>query len=418
MKKFSRPISVLFVLFLFGCSTTEEIERYRLNTRIEPMEGGLVSPASGTFESGETFTITATAAENYTFSNWSGDANGTSNTVSVTMDSDKDITASFVKRDSDGDGVSDDIDDCADTQPGDEVDSNGCADRQKDTDGDGISDHIDSCPNSPSSEEVDDNGCSDSQKDTDGDGVSDDLDICPNTSIGETVDDNGCSGNQIPNYLPLNGLAAYYPFNGNSNDLSGNENNGIVKGSSLSNDRFNNPNAAFSFDGIDDYIEVPDDVTLRPQYISISVWFKTNSGLIQSLVYKTDLNTALNEQYSLALNFNGSNRFDCSVKNGNNCERKGIGWQRNQVTQVVNDNIWHHLVYTYDGVQSVIYIDGVNISARTFASGVIDNCPGSPLLIGRGWSGYQFNGFIDDIAIWNRPLTSTEVANIYGSGKN
>jgi len=61
-----------------------------------------------------------------------------------------------------------------------------------DTDGDGVTDDIDTCPNTPSGEVVDANGCSDSQKDTDGDGVTDDKDNCPNTPQGVNVDSSGC----------------------------------------------------------------------------------------------------------------------------------------------------------------------------------------------------------------------------------
>ena len=56
---------------------------------------------------------------------------------------------------------------------------------------------------------------------------------------------------------PFNGLVAYYPFNGNANDESGNGNDGIVHGAALISDRFDNPNSAFNFDGINDYIELP-----------------------------------------------------------------------------------------------------------------------------------------------------------------
>jgi serine protease AprX len=61
-----------------------------------------------------------------------------------------------------------------------------------DTDGDGVTDDLDQCPGSPSGEQVDAAGCADSQIDTDNDGVSDALDLCPGTSPGEAVDANGC----------------------------------------------------------------------------------------------------------------------------------------------------------------------------------------------------------------------------------
>ena len=56
----------------------------------------------------------------------------------------------------------------------------------------------------------------------------------------------------LPSNIPANGLVAYYPFNGNANDESGNSNNGNVLGASLSGDRFGNENSAYSFDGIDE----------------------------------------------------------------------------------------------------------------------------------------------------------------------
>ena len=62
----------------------------------------------------------------------------------------------------------------------------------EDTDGDGVTDDIDQCPDTPTGETVDAYGCSDSQVDSDEDGVTDDKDQCPDTPTGETVDANGC----------------------------------------------------------------------------------------------------------------------------------------------------------------------------------------------------------------------------------
>ena len=62
---------------------------------------------------------------------------------------------------------------------------------------------------------------------------------------------------QIPSYVPASGLIAYWGFDSNANDYSGNGNNGIVNGSSLTTDRFGNSNSAYSFDGINDFISIP-----------------------------------------------------------------------------------------------------------------------------------------------------------------
>ena len=91
-----------------------------------------------------------------------------------------------VAEDSDGDGVSDDVDRCPDTPQGTDVDELGCA---LDSDGDGVPDDEDSCPDTPQGTQVDEDGCPDS----DGDGVSDDVDRCPDTPQGERVNEDGCS---------------------------------------------------------------------------------------------------------------------------------------------------------------------------------------------------------------------------------
>jgi hypothetical protein len=52
------------------------------------------------------------------------------------------------------------------------------------------------------------------------------------------------------------GLVRNYPFNGNANDVSPNLSHGTVYGATLTTDRFGNPNSAYSFNGISDYIDI------------------------------------------------------------------------------------------------------------------------------------------------------------------
>ncbi|HET9888830.1 MAG TPA: thrombospondin type 3 repeat-containing protein, partial [bacterium] len=88
--------------------------------------------------------------------------------------------------DEDGDGVTNDMDDCADTPKGWPVDHRGCP---LDSDDDGVPDGIDQCPNTPRGATVDRKGC---PSDSDRDGVFDGIDQCPNTPSTVTVDSKGC----------------------------------------------------------------------------------------------------------------------------------------------------------------------------------------------------------------------------------
>lgn len=63
---------------------------------------------------------------------------------------------------------------------------------------------------------------------------------------------------QLPNYVPAHGLAGWWSFSGNANDLSGHNAHGTVLGPALTADRHGNPNSAYQFDGMDDYILMGD----------------------------------------------------------------------------------------------------------------------------------------------------------------
>ena len=124
MKKFY----LLFILILIGCE--KDPIKYNLTVAVTPFEGGIVNPSSGNYNEGETVVINAVPNNFYAFKNWSGSWAGTSPTIILTMDSDKQIIANFEKNDDDEDGVLNTIDLCPGTA-GNNVDQNGCGLYQK-----------------------------------------------------------------------------------------------------------------------------------------------------------------------------------------------------------------------------------------------------------------------------------------------
>ena len=218
---------------------------------------------------------------------------------------------------------------------------------------------------------------------------------------------------------PTNGLVAYYPFNGNANDASGNGNNGTVNGATLSTDRFGKLNSAYSFNGISDFIEIPPSTSINTanmNNISISVWVNVNKfngyNRIVNMSNKTD-----NINLDMAVNNGGVG--DPTVNNkivfqnytgfGND---NPIVWDKD-TTALHN---WYHVVAIMDFVNKTAYLY-VNGNLVTSYTGTIATRPNNPYLdIGRPvlfptW--LSFDGIIDDIRIYNRSLSSAEILQLF-----
>jgi hypothetical protein len=234
---------------------------------------------------------------------------------------------------------------------------------------------------------------------------------------------------QIPNYLPTNGLVGWWPFNGNANDESGNGNNGTVNDAALTTDRFANANKAYSFNGLNSYIIVPDNnsLDLSNQY-TLSAWISipdyttgpalpNGSGVIDGnrTILGKPKNSGWATGYNLSSGPNGQSTNLLSVAaNMVCCPNIGLGSNLEPST-----NVWYHFASTYDGSVIKIFING-ELDNSLQASFILDNSS-EPLyfgkeftLVGDNWYRW-FKGEIDDIAIWNRALTQEEINDLYNS---
>lgn len=97
MKPIKRFLLFILPFIIFSCST-ENTPVYQLTTSPDPSEAGMIEPAGDEYDEGAEVTITATPNEGWIFDGWQGDLNGTENPQNLTMDSDKNITALFIKK--------------------------------------------------------------------------------------------------------------------------------------------------------------------------------------------------------------------------------------------------------------------------------------------------------------------------------
>ena len=122
----------LIILLFISCSKEQPPEVFTLTITSNPTEVGTITPSSSEFEEGTMVTLEVNTNTYYEFDKWSGSSNSSESTLTITMDSNKNIIGNFELMDSDGDGVNDELDRCSDTPSGETVDDNGCSDSQKD----------------------------------------------------------------------------------------------------------------------------------------------------------------------------------------------------------------------------------------------------------------------------------------------
>jgi hypothetical protein len=228
----------------------------------------------------------------------------------------------------------------------------------------------------------------------------------------------------IPGGGLTNGLVAYYPFNGNANDESGNGNNGTVNGATLIVDRFGKPGKAYNFDGISNEINIGNLGVINDQ--TISLWFKKQVD-INYPSGTTSQRDLIGTQNSCNIVFKVGFHPSYVDKIFVMISDKGCS-PNNDVEEVVTDSSitgldWHHLVIIRSGINISIYKDGK--LEGTFISGSNGN-PGGPIAttnvtkIGRTGGVINensfFNGSIDDIRIYNRALSTSEIDGFYHEG--
>jgi len=194
------------------------------------------------------------------------------------------------------------------------------------------------------------------------------------------------------------GLIAYYPFDENADDISGNDNHGVVHGANQTTGKFGN---AYSFDGEDDYIEIESNALLNSEVMTLMAWVYVNS---------------LDEEATLVNKHN-------SYRIGINKAHQGFmsAWVNiflPDYTFFKAGNIplgsWHHMAITLNAEEVRAYIDGDYEDDFQF-SGNSANRNDQPFQIGYTQSKglYAFDGKIDEVKILNYVLTEAEIKASY-----
>jgi hypothetical protein len=217
------------------------------------------------------------------------------------------------------------------------------------------------------------------------------------------------------------GLLAFYPFDGNAQDASGNANNGRARGAVPTEDRSGKPDTAYLFDGAEDLVTIPHSTSLRFQsQITLCGWVNAR-GFYQGHCLGNDIvrkGTRDEERGTFFLRYGIScdDRFVPEQERfffGVNLKGISSPWWVGGTTNVQAGS-WYFVAGTYDGKSLKLYVNG-ELEASVPASGTIVN-PADDLTIGGNANPlfpYRVNGAVDDVRIYDRALSENDILELY-----
>ena len=225
--------------------------------------------------------------------------------------------------------------------------------------------------------------------------------------------------------VTTNGLVAYFPFSGNANDISGNNNNGTVSGATLTLDRNGSTNKAYEFivdenggwGSPQQEILVDYDDAMNSSSITLSAWIYLKPkpgqyGNRPSTIFGRWADGNANEVFRFQITSNNQIYLQISnASSSGNTENDSAFFQGGSVSF----ETWTHVVVTYNGSVGRVYQNGEMVAEQTI--GVDFNLGGSALNIGSlkasNGTWYLFDGKLDELGYWDRVLTENEISDLY-----
>lgn len=187
-------------------------------------------------------------------------------------------------------------------------------------------------------------------------------------------------------------------------------------------------NSAITFDGVDDRIDLVGYTQTSVNQYTIAVWVRSNGTGNRVFVQNRGAGTGRSLTLGMGTNPGGCTATNGRVSFGLDSDTIWIG--RCASAGAINDNNWHHVVGVWSGTAGVavaatqftIYIDGVSIATTNRSVGTAPNAPitgSGDTKVGRhdAWAVF-YTGQLDEVAIWTRALSATEVEQLYRRGAN
>lgn len=214
------------------------------------------------------------------------------------------------------------------------------------------------------------------------------------------------------------GLQAWYPFNGNANDESGNNNHPVFNNATITADRFGKPNSAYHFNGFYQYMRIKNNPSLNfGSQITLSVWVRP-TGFYYDICHASQVLSKGGGNYNPG---NYAIRYDDALfSSGTGCSGtpcdslhqnfRGTGTTLTPYNDFIKKGQWYAVTYTNDGQTAKLYVDCELKYSVTFPETFTNK---EDLFIGKSDDDlfpFWLNADVDDVRIYNRALRFEEIA--------
>jgi len=215
-------------------------------------------------------------------------------------------------------------------------------------------------------------------------------------------------------------LIGCYNFDSNTNDSSEANNNGTSSGNPVF--VTGKVGTAIQFDGINDYVSLgsPSEFNFGSDTdFTISCWVKNLNGGSDNdgvVIGNKDWDDGAFSGWVIADGVSNPNSWQWNI--GDNLNRDDYDGESGEIGD--NDNIWHHIIISHHRNEfAVMYLDG-NLVGWANITDILDVSSGLPTIIGADatLNDYFLEGQIDDISIWNRRLSETEITSIISNANS
>ena len=225
---------------------------------------------------------------------------------------------------------------------------------------------------------------------------------------------------------PPSQMVSWWPGDGNANDIQ-DSNNGTLQGGTAFG--AGEVGLAFDFNGSNQYVLIPNSASLEPQQLTVDAWVYVRSladfdALGSDVIFSKDLTSTDGISYALLASrpgFPPDTSLPCDPE-AEGCFFAVVAPTNNGlpalsgVGRTFEFNQWYHVAMTWDGSAVALYVDGNLVLSLPVIPDTISYDSNNAAIGRHSTGGGSFDGRIDEVELFNRALSASEIQSIFNAG--